>query len=80
MDLAKVFNLSSCPKCGCREFTSHGRYQTAPKESEDDLSAQETVASDEPYDKVVYITCCNCGHVVKEVSEQAFRMARWTES
>jgi hypothetical protein len=48
--------------------------------SEDDLSAQENVASDEPDDKVVNITCCNCGHVIKKVSEQAFRMARWTES
>ncbi len=48
--------------------------------SEDDLSAQENVASDEPDDKVVNITCCNCGHVIKIVSEQAFRMARWTES
>lgn len=80
MDLAKVFNLSSCPKCGCRGFTSHGRYQTATKASEDDLSALETVVSENPYDKFVYITCCNCGHVVKKVSEQAFRMARWTES
>lgn len=80
MDLAKVFNLSSCPKCGCREFTSHGRYQTVPQESEADLSAKATVASDNPYDKFVYITCCNCGHVVKEVSDQAFRMARWTEN
>ena len=48
--------------------------------SEDDLSAQENVASDEPDDKVVNITCCNCGHVIKKVSEQAFRMARWAES
>lgn len=48
--------------------------------SEDDLSAQENVASDEPDDNVVNITCCNCGHVIKKVSEQAFRMARWTES
>ena len=48
--------------------------------SEDDLSAQENVASDEPDDTVVNITCCNCGHVIKKVSEQAFRMARWTES
>lgn len=48
--------------------------------SEDDLSAQENVASDEPDDKVVNITCCNCGHVIKIVSEQAFRMARWAES
>ena len=48
--------------------------------SEDDLSAQENVASDEPDDNDVNITCCNCGHVIKIVSEQAFRMARWTES
>lgn len=80
MDLAKVFNLSQCPECGCTKFTSHGRYQTAPQGSEDDLSAQENVASDEPDDNVVNITCCNCGHVIKKVSEQAFRMARWTES
>ena len=79
MDLAKVFNLSQCPKCGCTEFTSHGRYQTAPQGSEDDFVTQETVASDEPYDKVVCITCCNCCHVVKKVSAQAFRMARWIE-
>ena len=56
MDLAKVFNLSQCPKCGCTEFTSHGRYQTAPQGSEDDFVTQETVASDEPYDKVVCVT------------------------
>ncbi len=48
--------------------------------SEDDLSAQENVASDEPDDNVVNITWCNCGHVIKKVSEQAFRMARWAES
>jgi len=48
--------------------------------SEDDLSAQENVASDEPDDNVVNITSCNCGHVIKIVSEQDFRMARWTES
>ena len=34
--------------------------------SEDDLSAQENVASDEPNDNVVNITCCNCGHVIKK--------------
>ena len=80
MDLAKIFNLYSSPKCGCREFTSHGRYQTVPQGSEDDLATKEVEASDKPYAKFVYITCCNCGHVVKEVSDQAFRMARWTEN